>query len=102
MAGMQSRFDLYSRTISNSAVSEFDVEPDPEKRFRKYAYTITNSEQAAIEALVNEAEAPMDESEPGRTVTVGLDPDIVDYFKKAGGDWRRRINNALRASINQF
>ncbi len=101
MTGAQSRFDLYSRRILNSAVSELDAEPDPIKRFRKYAFTITNSEHAAIEALINETEAPMDETDTERPVTVGLDPDIADHFKKTGGDWHRRINDILRASIKQ-
>ncbi len=93
MAAMQTRFDHYSRTISSSAVAEFDAEPDPVKRFRKYACSITNSEQAAIDALFDEADAPE------RTATVRLDRDIVDHFRKAGGDWERQINDALRASM---
>ncbi|MEM7463373.1 MAG: BrnA antitoxin family protein [Pseudomonadota bacterium] len=101
MTGAQSRFDLYSRRILNSAVPELDAEPDPVKRFRKYAYTITNSEHAAIEPLISEAEATVDESDPEPSVTVRLDPDIADHFKKAGGDWQRRINDVLRASIKQ-
>ena len=99
MAGTQSKFDLYSRTISNSAVSEFDAEPDPVKRFRKYAYTITNAEQAAIDALLDKADAPVDEQELGAPITLHLDPDVVAHFKKAGGDWQRRINDVLREWI---
>ena len=60
MARAQSRFDLYSRTISNAAVSEFDAEDDPEKRFHYYALTITNSEQAAIEAEIRKAEEQLE------------------------------------------
>lgn len=56
MARAQSRVDLYSRTILNAAVSEFDAEQDPDKRFHYYALTITNAEQAAIEAEIRKAE----------------------------------------------
>ncbi len=97
MTGAQTRFDLYSRTISNAAVREFDAEPDPVKRFRKYACSITSSEQAAIEARTREVEA----GEAGRSQTVLLDSDVVDHFRKAGGDWQQRINDVLRASIER-
>ncbi len=97
MAGVQDTIHIYSRTISNAAVCEFDAEPDPVKRFRKYACTITNSEQAAIDALFNEAEAPVDEPEPA--ITMHLDPDIANYFRQTGGDWQRQINDVLRALI---
>lgn len=98
MTGAQTRFDLYSRTISNSAVREFDAEPDPVKRFRKYACSITSSEQAAIEARIREAEA----AESRRPETVLLDPDVVDHFRKTGGDWQQRINDILRAAIERI
>ncbi len=101
MAGTQTKFDLYSRTISNAAVSEFDAEPDPAKRFRKYAYTITNAEQAAIEALIESSETTVDESASGDLVTLRLDPEIVAHFKKAGSNWRRAINETLRKSIKE-
>ena len=101
MARRQTRFDLYSRTISNAAVSEFDAEPDPAKRFRKYAYTITNAEQVAIDALIRESEAPPDQPESGDPVTIRLDPDVLAHFRKTGPDWHRRINEALRAWIRQ-
>ncbi len=101
MTDARNRFDLYSRTISNSAVAEFDAEPDPAKRFFKYACSMTSSEQAALEALIKESESSADEPEAEQTVMVGLDSEIVDHFKKAGGDWRRHINDALRASINR-
>lgn len=101
MARTQTRFDLYSRTISNAAVSEFDAEPDPAKRFRKYAYSITNAEQAAIDALTRESELPPDQPESGDRVTIRLDPDVLAHFRKMGPDWQRRINEALRAWIRQ-
>ncbi|MCV0427198.1 MAG: BrnA antitoxin family protein [Roseibium sp.] len=99
MARVRTRFDLYSQTISNSAVSDIDAEPDPGKRFRKYAYTITNSEQAAIEAQFKEADTPEKQATTGQTVAVHLDAEVVEFFRKAGGDWKRRINEALRASL---
>ena len=101
MADVQARFDLYSQTISNSAVSEFDAEPDPVRRFQKYALTITNSEQAAIEALIGKTEVPSNDVDAANTETVRLDSDVVEYFRKSGGDWQHRINNALRASIKK-
>lgn len=99
MAGAQTRFDLYSRTISSAAVREFDAKPDPVKRFRKYACSITSAEQAAIEAQIAEADTRALEEVAEPPATVRLDPDVAAHFAKAGGDRHRRINEILRASI---
>jgi uncharacterized protein (DUF4415 family) len=34
-------------------------------------------------------------------ISIRLDPDILDYFKQAGSGYQRRINQVLRAYVEQ-
>ena len=37
--------------------------------------------------------------EPAKYVNVGIDPDLAKHFEKAGGHWKRRLNQALRDAV---
>ena len=36
---------------------------------------------------------------PAKYVNVGIDPDLAKHFEKAGGHWKRRLNQALRDAV---
>ena len=36
---------------------------------------------------------------PAKYVNVGIDPDIARHFEKAGGHWKRRLNQFLRDAL---
>ena len=36
---------------------------------------------------------------PAKYVSVGIDPDIARHFEKAGGHWKRRLNQFLRDAV---
>ena len=36
---------------------------------------------------------------PAKYVNVGIDPDIARHFEKAGGHWKRRLNQFLRDAV---
>ena len=37
--------------------------------------------------------------EPATSIKVGIDPDIAKHFFKAGGHWKRRLNQVLRDAV---
>ena len=36
---------------------------------------------------------------PAKYVNVGIDPDLARHFEKAGGHWKRRLNQTLREAV---
>lgn len=40
-----------------------------------------------------------DRAASNRPVSIRLDPDVLDYFKRSGAGWQSRINAALRAAM---
>jgi uncharacterized protein (DUF4415 family) len=44
--------------------------------------------------LVRRGRPPLDN--PKQPVTIRLDPDVVEWFKRSGDGWQTRINAALR------
>lgn len=42
---------------------------------------------------------PFPTSEPKRQVTIRLDPDVLDHFRRGGRGWQSRINAVLRSFV---
>ena len=38
-------------------------------------------------------------TKPAKSINVGIDPDLAKHFYKAGGHWKRRLNQFLREAV---
>jgi len=47
--------------------------------------------------FINRARGRPPVDDPKRAVSLRLDSDVIEHFKKGGAGWQSRINSALRA-----
>jgi uncharacterized protein (DUF4415 family) len=67
------------------------------------SYIKRSGEAAALDAdyfrTARLGRPPLLPEERKRKVTIMLDPDVVEYFRRGGPGWQTRLNEALRKSM---
>jgi uncharacterized protein (DUF4415 family) len=57
----------------------------------------------AAQALVRKPGRPVGSTKPDakKSLTLRLDPDVIDGWRASGPGWQRRMNDALRAALER-
>jgi uncharacterized protein (DUF4415 family) len=72
---------------------------------RKVVVVASKMETPKIEARPDpklhepEIQKPVEKTGRKAKITIWLDQDVLEHFRKTGRDWHPRINNALRKAI---
>ncbi len=81
-------------TIKKLALSDTDAQPLSADTLKQ----AVRMKDLPGETLLAKLRA-MKERPNKQSVTIRLDPDIVDYYKTKGRGWQTRMNSALRACM---
>ncbi|ANY83890.1 hypothetical protein BB934_34530 (plasmid) [Microvirga ossetica] len=78
-------------------MSRFSAEPRPNGPLKAAEIVYLNPTTKPIEGMAKAAVMPGAKE----TVTLRIDPDVLDFFQKDGRGWQDRINAALRKAAGQ-